>query len=642
MDNSEIFNLLKENNLISYTQHFDKYIVKRISKCIDFLKHIVTQLPQNYDSYDEFLYCIINNDCPENHICQFCNEKEVFVSATRGYKTCGNKACKSKKIKQTTFARYGVNNAAQSEFVKNKIKKTNIARYGCEYGLSNADVIEKRKKTCIDKYGVDNVWKSEDVKKKIYDTNLERYGFSTASKNNNIKDKMKTTCVERYGVNSPLQNEEIKNKSKNTFRSKYGVDSYTQTKEYRNKIKAYWANITQEKIEEWKNKQKQTTLEKYGVEYFVQTSEYHKIHRSEYLYDGIYFDSSWEVYFYIYCKENNIDVVKNPCRFKYLYNGDIHYYIPDFSADGQLIEIKGDHFFDKDGNLINPFDRLQDAAYKAKQECMLTNNVKILKYSDMKSIIESVDAKYTSDFVHLFKVGLAFPYLNSELKDKSDLGLIHYFHKSIYEANVDKKLSPIEAWNDKALINKVALNRLKYVGQCRPSDILQGFSVTKCAPKVSVFNPSLAKRLIEKYLNDYKEVFDPFSGFSGRMLGAAALNKTYIGQDINKKHIQESNEIIKYKNLFDLVALKQQDVLTDTQNTHDCLFTCPPYGNKEHWNDDEIIKSCDDWIKVCLNTYKCKKYLFVVDDTIEFKDYIVEELKTKSHFSTVKEYAVLI
>ena len=70
---------------------------------------------------------------------------------------------------------------------------------------------------------------------------------------------------------------------------------------------------------------------------------------------------------------------------------------------------------------------------------------------------------------------------------------------------------------------------------------------------------------------------------------------------------------------------------------------CPICG-KEHWNkdNDEIEKSCDEWINICLNKYNCKKYLFVVDKTEKYKNNIIETLENKSHFGKNNEYVILI
>ena len=175
--------------------------------------------------------------------------------------------------------------------------------------------------------------------------------------------------------------------------------------------------------------------------------------------------------------------------------------------------------------------------------------------------------------------------------------------------------------------------------------MLQGLTVARIAPKVSVFKPNLAERLIKKYLNNFETIFDPFSGFSGRMLGATTCNKKYIGQDLNEKHVHESNEIIQFKQLQNCIVV-QQDILIDSEKTfqNTVLFTCPPYSDKEFWTDDksEIVKTCDEWIDICLEKYKCDRYLFVVDQTEKYKDQIVETIENKSHFGKNNEYVILI
>ena len=118
-----------------------------------------------------------------------------------------------------------------------------------------------------------------------------------------------------------------------------------------------------------------------------------------------------------------------------------------------------------------------------------------------------------------------------------------------------------------------------------------------------------------------------------------ALNKKYIGQDINEKHIEESKQIIDYLNLN--AAVKVQDIFVDG-GEYECLFTCPPYNLKEIWNKNETNYNCDQWIGQCITRYDCKKYLFVVDSTERYKDYIIDEITNSSHFGTKKEYIILI
>ena len=219
------------------------------------------------------------------------------------------------------------------------------------------------------------------------------------------------------------------------------------------------------------------------------------------------------------------------------------------------------------------------------------------------------------------------------------ISIVRHFHESIWEAHVGKNISPVECWNNKELLEKTVKNRMIYSFRLSSQSIVDGFNICKIAPKVSVFNPMLAKHLIKTYLDEFEIIFDPFSGFSGRMLGCCALNKKYIGQDINEKHIEESKQIIEYLNLN--ATIKVQDIFVDC-GKHECLFTCPPYNLKEIWNENEINYSCDQWIEQCITRYDCKKYLFVVDSCEKYKDYIVGEIKNDCHFGNNKEYIVLI
>lgn len=186
-----------------------------------------------------------------------------------------------------------------------------------------------------------------------------------------------------------------------------------------------------------------------------------------------------------------------------------------------------------------------------------------------------------------------------------------------------------------------------------PSELLlhiyaQGMMVMRMYPEVSYFKPSLAKYLINKYLNDSKFIIDPFSGYSGRMLGVLASGKKYCGSDLCQMSVIESQEIYNWLvNNFDGIPEAYIEE-SDAENTHtsdfDALFTCPPYEDIESWPDvHSDIHNCDEWIDICISNNKCKKYLFVVDDKIDkWKSNIVETIENCSHFGKNVEYVVLV
>ena len=254
------------------------------------------------------------------------------------------------------------------------------------------------------------------------------------------------------------------------------------------------------------------------------------------------------------------------------------------------------------------------------------------------------DEGLLKSYTDLVRLKCNSKYMNISINNRSGDRLINHFHPSIFQAHAKGQLSPYVAWQDDELLLKVIKNRIIYVNTINPNKILQGFNISKTATKVSVFSAGRAKYLINKYL-DFNTIFDPFSGFSGRMLGAISLGREYIGQDISPTHIQESNNIINFlksNNINCDVSLECKDIL-DSNGEYPCLFTCSPYSDKEQWVDSKIDKrSCDDWIYECLNRFKCYKYLFIVDDTKKYKDYIVDEIKNKGHMGRNKEYVILI
>ena len=231
--------------------------------------------------------------------------------------------------------------------------------------------------------------------------------------------------------------------------------------------------------------------------------------------------------------------------------------------------------------------------------------------------------------------------LNTRIGDE----LIAHFHPSIYCAHKSCKPSPYDAWYDGNLIRLVIENRMKYTNDLSPNSIVRGFSASGIAPKVSVFSAAKAKMLINKYLSDVTEIFDPFSGFSGRMLGAISLDKNYIGSDLNGSHVKESNELISFlrSNGIKFKAEVNEADIEFITGTYDALFTCPPYGMKEVWTNskgEQLL--CDEWIDVCLKHFKCRKYLFVVDKTDKYKDNVVDVIINKSHFGINEEKVVFI
>lgn len=172
----------------------------------------------------------------------------------------------------------------------------------------------------------------------MYNTNIERYGDKCSLNNKEISDKRTKTWLENYGVNHPWKATDVREKQFNTCMEKYNSVSP----------------------------------------------------QFKYNYDNKWFDSSWEVAFYIYLKDHNIRFEYHTEKFEYYWNNKKHYYFPDFKVFNTFVEIKSKFLYEK--MLI---ENTKDAA---KYDCMKKHNVKIIINCD--KYLDYVNFKYGTNFLN--------------------------------------------------------------------------------------------------------------------------------------------------------------------------------------------------------------------------------------------------
>lgn len=193
-------------------------------------------------------------------LCDMCQKTKMVVgynTYNQAIKNSGSYVCKEcshKKFVQTMQKKYGVDNPAQLEFVKEKMKQTCLEKYGVEYYTSTDEYKERVKQTCLEKYGVEYSSQSQEVKDKHAKTCLEIYGTKHATQSQIVKDKTKATVQDKYGVDSILQVPEVKDKIFNTNVARYGYKYPIQSEEVQKKVK-------------------ETIKRNFGVEYAMQSNE---------------------------------------------------------------------------------------------------------------------------------------------------------------------------------------------------------------------------------------------------------------------------------------------------------------------------------------------------------------------------------
>lgn len=237
-----------------------------------------------------------------------------------------------------------------------------------------------------------------------------------------IKCKRRWGNLRSFGEENPFQSEKIKNDIGVTNLNKYGVTNYSSCRLAKERRTEYWMkhfNVPHYMCtEQFKEAARQTNVLRYGAPYQVSRVDFLRLFRDacEERYNvrhpsqcpeirrkqlfgkyvapnGRMYDSSWEYMFEQYLNEHNISYEYQPnISFEWHdVNHKLHKYFPDFLIKGTentIIEIKGDHFFDANGNFIDPYDTSSNGRMNAelKFQCMKRNGILIYTSKELKQL----------------------------------------------------------------------------------------------------------------------------------------------------------------------------------------------------------------------------------------------------------------
>lgn len=129
--------------------------------------------------------------------CEECGkikEKRYTAYSSQNYsKEPTNCRCRECKFKETVIKKYGSTSALMDKLHEGMIKKYGSTSTAQFIDYTKTDYVartEKSRKTCIAKYGVDNPAKAQVIKDKIVETNIKRYGETHACKLPEMRKKL--------------------------------------------------------------------------------------------------------------------------------------------------------------------------------------------------------------------------------------------------------------------------------------------------------------------------------------------------------------------------------------------------------------------------------------------------------------------
>lgn len=240
-----------------------------------------------------------------------------------------------------------------------------------------AAAVKARKATCQEKYNCDNVAQDEQIQKKWVATKIGRFGYAGVFKDpkyqKKIQDaahapdameKKKQTCLDRYGEEHHSKTENFIASRERSYKIRTGYRNPMQNPEVVDKVIATYGRLGAVK---------------------------------NYYFENQYFDSSWELAYYLYLLGSGKQFIYHP-KFPLAYEeeGKEHSYFPDFLVEGQFIEIKGSQFFNEKGE---PFNKYIGKFWWGKYKALQDYKVKILLHEDLKPILKYVKEKYGKTFL---------------------------------------------------------------------------------------------------------------------------------------------------------------------------------------------------------------------------------------------------
>lgn len=398
---------------------------------------LATRLYWILNDIKEFPHCN-NKECINKDNEDFYYIHKNVITIDIGYRKhccalCARKDKETVEIeKQNNFLKYGVEFPQQLDSVKKKQKET-VKRNRETDSNYQKKINEKRNKT-IEELLKENPNYYKDIRNKATQTYFKKTGYLHPLQNPDVIAAKIEKNNELFGTDWFCQTKEFKEKSLSTLSSNFGVDHPSKSIEIKKKREKTFLSRTgyRNNFENpnWKKDVEDAREEKTGyrnaaqnpeiITKAIEKREYHrslglvKSHiKNSYVYDGFEFDSTPELCYYIWLKDNKIDFEYHPnISFKYSYDGKEHKYYPDFKVKDKIIEIKGDQFFNEDGTMRYPYflkndskeyRKYLDEICEAKHQCMLKNNVKILKYAEYSKFIFYVEDKYGKSFLEQYK-----------------------------------------------------------------------------------------------------------------------------------------------------------------------------------------------------------------------------------------------
>lgn len=173
--------------------------------------------------------------------------------------------------------------------------------------------------------------------------------------------------------------------------------------------------------------------------------------------------------------------------------------------------------------------------------------------------------------------------------------LANAFQPGIWKVRVHRFRSPMDVFRDDQLLRKAIARSLTIWPERFGANAACLRGILKTFPdtaSVSNYKPMLAKAVMAKY-SQAGPIVDFSAGYGGRLLGALAINRSYIGIEPNKAQIAGCLRMTKALTRlhFSLPGIQLLNGVAENElsqfpnNSTELVFSSPPYFDWEHYSE---------------------------------------------------------
>ncbi len=172
-----------------------------------------------------------------------------------------------------------------------------------------------------------------------------------------------------------------------------------------------------------------------------------------------------------------------------------------------------------------------------------------------------------------------------------------YFFPHRYKVRCSGHRTVDEVFSRSSYLNKVVAMQIESGDAVNPSNIRNAI----CAYGAKVpgqFSPLLAKSIIEEFCPKGGVIYDPCSGWGGRMCGAFAAGAKYVGNDVSPITVEGLQKLSSFLgSSFPIYCRRAEEFVPDIEA--DLCFTSPPYFDLEEYVGGDqshlLYKTYSEW-----------------------------------------------